>query len=107
MSIYNVADFKSKFRVANLIFISIWFADVISTWVLSRTVLKQFLQSTIVIPLNSFFDENCHSELLGNNDFICANSSVARNNTTTEFTCLFTHDFASNSTFFTTKQRLE
>ncbi len=102
VSIEDIADFESDFGVADLVLVSVGLANVVSPWVLSRAVLEEFLQSAVIVALDLFLDKDGHRELLGNNDFIGANSGITSYNSSTEFTDLFAHDFASNCAFLAT-----
>ncbi len=50
--------------------VSIGFANIVSTWVLSRSILEELKESFVVEVHNLLFDEDGHSKLLRNDDFI-------------------------------------
>ena len=107
MSIQDVSNFKYNLRIADLVLTTIDLTNVIGTGILGGTILKQLLESLEVVQLNLFFNEDRHSELLGNNDFIGRNSRITGNNTSSQFTGLFSHNLATNGAFLATKESLK
>ena len=83
VSVDNVSDFQRHFGVPDLVLASIRLLYVVGSWVLSRPVFEQFLESLEVVRLHLFLHKDGHGELLGNDHFIGRNTRITCDNRST------------------------